>query len=278
MVKLVRIPVRGAFLVAAICALAGCAVQSGSNGKVQIGIDNAELFGQEIGRFTLIDGSEGTLRTFNGQYSIKLAKYSKIVAIDRAVRARVVRVNTVADRTLVVLEKSERNCNYKTQVLSIRGAEVLTWDLGDCNTRPAINANPDAVTFDFVQPHSTARFTYHDMRIFRSDFPTAVAPPSAAASGRDPLSAARAPDAKPATPGAMSTASPRYVPGLPLEVASLKEANPAPANPQVASTVEARTDSVTPVAVRPVHPTAPLPKPLDFPVTEQKAVRIYLAK
>jgi hypothetical protein len=191
--------------------------------------------------------------------------------------ARVLSADTVGGRTLVVLEKSERNCNYKTQLLSIQGAEVLMWDFGDCNTKPVAAISPEQALFDFVQPQRTIRFTYRDSRLMRGEYPTQPA---------DPLGGAAALSGAPVDANAR-----RYVPGPP--VAALPASAPkaadssgakAPAKAAPASSL-ALARSTT-AAATPATTAAPAPRPappaaakaLDFPAQEQKPVRIVLDK
>ena len=274
--------------VSALALLPACAVQSGPGGKVHVGIDNAELLGQQLGKFTLADGSEGTLRVHNGRYSIKLEKYFKVISIANALSARVVRTESVGGRTLVVIEKSERNCKQKTQLYSIQGSEVLAWDFGDCTSSPVIDIGADQATFDFVQSRRTARLTYREGRLFRSEIATVAsnestgvatitdakkaAPDNAAA--KKATSPTPNPPQKPlsqSTPtAAIDASSPRYVPGPPLKVGSVegRELN----LPVITRPVE-KKPTLSPTA-RPEN----LPKALEFPAQEQKPVRIVLDK
>lgn len=162
-----------------LVTLSGCAVQNGPRGQVQFGLDDAELFGQTVESFKLADGSDGRLRVLGGKYSVKLQQQLKVVPIANATLVRVVSSRQIGGRTLLVLEKSERNCAYKTQLMSIQGAEVLSWDFGDCQNRPQATAYTDQATFDFVQPRRTVRYTYRDARLVRGEFATPIDLPAA---------------------------------------------------------------------------------------------------
>lgn len=268
----------------ALFLLAGCAVQNGAGGKIKVGLDGAELFGNEVSKFPLSDGGEGSLRVLGGRYSIKLQKYFKIIPIENAVTARVVRVDRVGGRTLVVLSKSERNCNYRTQILSIQGSEVLSWNIGECSAEPDINVAADNATFDFVQKRRTVRYLYRDMRLMHSQFATVTdTTTSVEQSSVLPKASQRLPGlpqtATSAESAGIPSKGPHYVPGLPqqapLNSGVTSTSSPPLSSPSVLSkpapVVVARNTSVASNA----RPAAP-PKTFDFPVQEQKPVRIVL--
>lgn len=228
--------------------LSGCAVQNGPRGKVQFGLDDAEIFGQTVESFKLADGGEGKLRVLGGKYSVKLEQQLKVVPIANATLVRVVSSDQIEGRTLLVLEKSERNCAYKTQLMSIQGAEVLSWDFGDCRNRPQATTYSDQATFDFVQPRRTVRYTYRDARLVRGEFPTPTT--TSAATKPSPIGSPSLPT--PAEPPAENKSSP---------TASARGSSPERARPQT---------------TMPRRAPPPSPKALDFPTQEQKPVRIVL--
>lgn len=237
--------------------LAGCVVNTAPGGQVQFGLDDAELFGQAVDGFRLPDGSEGKVRVLQGRYSVKLPRQLRVVHIEGATRVRVVSSQQVGGRTLLVLEKSERGCDQKTQLMSILGAEVLSWDFGDCQTVPQASMQPDHAVFDFVQPRRTVRYTYRDGKLLRGEFDTL-------AGGQPPA-------------GPIGAQAPRYQPGPPVPAGTLagaaraEPATPVPAAP--AAPAERKPAAAAPAA----RPAAPA-KSLEFPALEQKPVRIVLDK
>ena len=113
-----------ASLVLALSALAlsGCAVQqTGPRGKMSIGLDNAALLGTDHAKFKLGDDSEGTLRSLNGVYSLKLERFFRVISLGKRKDVQLERAVQIGDRTVLVLNQlDERNC-IKTAVLAIRG-------------------------------------------------------------------------------------------------------------------------------------------------------------
>jgi hypothetical protein len=258
-----------------LVVVSGCAVQTTRTGHIQVGLDNAELLGQTLASFNLSDGSEGRLRVLGGKYSVKLQRQLKVVDIPNATMVRLVSASLVDGRTLVVLEKAERNCDYKTHLLSIQGAEVLIWDFGDCRTRPITSVQADQASFDFVQPQRTTRFTYRDARLMRGDFPTM------------PVAAPGTPPSPAAPAGPVNASLHRYVPGPP--VAASRLAGGAGSYEAMTGSVTGGTSATPPArSPAPPRPTAQAPRPqptpptpvkgLDFPSQEQKPVRIVLDK
>lgn len=251
-----------AFLVAGavVSGLAGCAVDQGANGQIQFKVDQAELFGTQVARFA-VGTDEGTLRVSNGVYSIKLRDRLRVITLVNAVSARVVRVDAVADRTAVLVERAERGCGRKYQLFSIRGGEVLSWEFGDCVSEVQVAAQGADLTYDFARDRHLTRFTYRDMRLLRAD---AVIPP-------------------PAPPAPALIAGDRFVPGLPtaIEHASAAPARIAAAPASATSPAPAPAPAGRPTArTASAAPPAPAPqKALVFaPAAEQTPIRIVLDK
>lgn len=157
--------------------LAGCAVNPNGRGGVQFGVDTTELFGTVVDTFRLQDGSDGTLRKDSGHYSLKLARYMRVIPLQNAITARLARVDNIGDRTVLTIETQERNCPYKYVLLAVQGSDVLHWEFGNCKDRPRANLDTqnNALTFDMPGYGRLVRYTYADSRMQQS----AVAPPPA---------------------------------------------------------------------------------------------------
>lgn len=243
-----------------LASMSGCAVHKGPGGQVRIGLDEAELLGQEVGDFRLGDGTEGKLRVLNGRYSVKLQSRFRIIPLDNATFARISAVHEVSGRTLLILEKSERGCEVKTHLLSIRGSEVLSWELGDCKSRPKVTAGEEHVVFDYSNSMRTTRFIYRDARLVRGEIPV-----------QGPLAA----EGKPRQ-GAIPQGAPRYLPGIPVQAPGTLTAAGRKDHPSIAAAGE---PAKRPAPVTQPRPTTPLAgRPLEFPTQEQRPVRIVLDK
>ncbi|WP_305063107.1 hypothetical protein [Janthinobacterium sp. SUN176] len=154
--------------------LTGCAMTPNGRGGVLMGLDTAELFGTPISTFRLRDGTEGTLRKDpKGKYSIKLSQAFRVVPLDKAITARVARVENVGERTVVIVETQERGCAYRYEVLAFQGTDVLQWTVGNCNDRPRVELAADgkSLNIDFPSYNRLARMIYTDSRLLNASVP-----------------------------------------------------------------------------------------------------------
>ncbi|WP_426073498.1 hypothetical protein [Janthinobacterium sp. DSP2-3-3] len=151
--------------------LTGCAMTPNGRGGVMVGLDTAELFGTPMSTFRLRDGTEGTLRKDpKGKYSIKLSQAFRVVPLDKAITARVARVENVGERTVVIVETKERNCAYRYEVLAFQGTDVLQWTVGNCKDRPRVELASDAksLNIDFPNYNRLSRMIYTDNRLLNA--------------------------------------------------------------------------------------------------------------
>lgn len=268
----------------AAALLAGCAVNPNGRGGVQFGVDTTELFGTVVDTFKLQDGSDGTLRKDSGGYSLKLARYMRVIPLQNALTAKVARVDNIGDRTVLTIETQERNCPYKYVLLAVQGSDVLHWEFGNCKDRPRANLDTrnNALTFDMPGYGRLVRYTYADSRMLQSAVPVPPgtdlnAKPFADASLRAPESSA---GNAPASDGN------RYVPGLPQTTAGTSA--PTTSTP-TSSTVNPASTSTVSTSHRKrggsntgtgggTPPIARGPAPMSFPAEEIKPVRVDLLK
>lgn len=160
--------------VAAGVLLTGCAMTPNGRGGVMLGLDTAELFGTPVSTFRLRDGTEGTLRKDpKGKYSIKLSQAFRVVPLDKAVTARVARVENVGERTVVIVETQERGCAYRYEVLAFQGTDVLQWTVGNCKDRPRVELAADgrSLNIDFPNYNRLSRMVYTDSRLLNASVP-----------------------------------------------------------------------------------------------------------
>lgn len=150
--------------------LGGCAAQGGANASY--GFDSAAVFGSQLDDFLLPDGSTGTIRKMNDRYSVKLQKYSRVVDIEGATMVRFRSAQLVSGYTLVVLDKAERNCSTRTQLLALRGTEVRSWEFGNCKSWPDTMIYRDGATFDVTEGRGRIRYQFADGRLVYGDAPS----------------------------------------------------------------------------------------------------------
>lgn len=263
--------------------LTGCAMTPNGRGGVLVGLDTAELFGTPISTFRLRDGTEGTLRKdTKGKYSIKLSQAFRVVPLDKAITARVARVENVGERTVVIVETQERGCAYRYEVLAFQGTDVLQWTVGNCKDRPRVELAADAksLNIDFPNYNRLSRMIYTDNRLLNA---SVAVPP-----GVDTRAQPFADDALRATGPAIATMpgsdSGRVIPAPPAPASA-----PAPAAaPKAGSraSAKARRQDTPARAAAPAAISLPAPRaaaaapaaPMIFQAEEIKPVVIDLRK
>ena len=263
-----------ASLVLALSALAlsGCAVQqNGPRGKMSIGLDNAALLGTDHAKFKLGDDSEGTLRSLNGVYSLKLERFFRVISLGKRKDVQLERAVQIGDRTVLVLNQlDERNC-IKTAVLAIRGSEVLNWEVqpSNCRTLPTVGVMDGRL----VLLYADHAFVYDNSKLTKVKLPPQPPVPSAAQQAApEPTPPSRQPRQSPQKTDKPSTRS------NPTRAAA---ANPsAPTTPSSnRSSNGATASTATPAAAasnRPSRPSSPPPLVFGSASAEEKPVVIHL--
>lgn len=154
------------------CALiSGCATNGNPDSNAQYSLDQAAIFGVVVDAFVLPDGSEGSIRRLNNNYSVKLQKNSRVIDIQHATRLKFRSAQSVGGYTLIVLEKVEGTCQIKTHLLAIRGAEVRSWDFGNCRTGPETTMSGDAATFYVEESAGTTQYQFTGGRLLYGPAP-----------------------------------------------------------------------------------------------------------
>ena len=263
-----------ASLVLALSALAlsGCAVQqTGPRGKMSIGLDNAALLGTDHAKFKLGDDSEGTLRSLNGVYSLKLERFFRVISLGKRKDVQLERAVQIGDRTVLVLNQlDERNC-IKTAVLAIRGSEVLNWEVqpSNCRTLPTVGVMDGRL----VLLYADHAFVYDNSKLTKVKLsPQPPVPSAAQQAAPEPTPPSRQPRQSPQKTDKPSTRS------NPTRAAA---ANPsAPTTPSSnRSRNGATAPTATPTAAasnRPSHPSSPPPLVFGSASAEEKPVVIHL--
>lgn len=165
--------------IATTLVLAACAVQNTPGSRnTQISFDQAAVFGTLIEEFMLPDGTEASIRRMNDQYSVKMQRQFKVIELGNPTNVRFKSAQTVDGYTLIVLEKVERNCPAKTQLLALRGSEVRSWEIGNCRTWPETKIYANAATFDIDEVRGKTRYQFSDGRLTYGEPPPQPAAPA----------------------------------------------------------------------------------------------------
>jgi hypothetical protein len=135
------------------------------------GSDQAAVFGSQVETFILPDGSEASIHQLNANYSLRLQRHSRVIDINNATMVRFRSAQTVGGYLLIVLEKSERNCAVKTHLLAIQGAEVRSWEFGDCSRWPETSILSDVANFDVQDGQKIVRYEFSNGHLRYGDAP-----------------------------------------------------------------------------------------------------------
>lgn len=142
----------------ALATLAGCGVTQTRQG-FQVGLDHAEIFGTSLATFKLADGTDAALRRApDGEYSIKLQRYYRVLPIDKAESARIAKVAYLDGRTSVLVELKEKNCNLRYSLFSIDGSKVRNWVFGNCTDRPRAQVRDGVQVFVFPNGRDVVQY------------------------------------------------------------------------------------------------------------------------
>lgn len=167
--------------------LGGCAIKTSNSvfgqGRQEIDIDYAVLFGEELASFSMADGEKATLRRLQNTYSLKLEKYAKVIDIPYATSAKLVMTEAIGDTTLIVIAAPRNGCPMRHMLYSIAGKTGNFWELGGwdgCKTAPEISRRDDTFFFDYPAPVTGQyRQTYYGGALSNAKFlPTARRQPA----------------------------------------------------------------------------------------------------
>lgn len=260
----------GLSLLLCACLLTGCAVQKqGPRGSLQISLDGAALLGTEHASFQLSDGSQGTLRSLQGEYSLKLERFFRVIALGKKKEVQLERSVQIGGRTLLVLHQRDENNCLSTTIVAIQGAEALQWtqQADNCRSLPQVGVIDNRLVLAYAE-HG---LVYDDGKLIRVKLPPvqAPAPPAAASQPQTPVprAARKAAPARPAknrTPAAQAT-----------EAASRPASNGSFAAAPAAA-APARRPAASSNATSPSRPTAPPALVFGSSSIEEKPVVIRL--
>ena len=234
----------------AVLATTGCAVSQDAKNGTRFALDAAALLGTELAHFTLTDNSNGTFRKLGDAYSLKLEKFHKVIALGNARQARLDRGFHIDGRTVLVIHMQTNDGCFKTQLLSIRDAQALQWQVtpSDCKSIPTVTLNKDQL----VLSYSGSRFVYAGGQLAEEKI-------TEQATTRTPSRPA------PATPAAQEPRVARKAPP-----------RPTPSATAAMSTTPAAPASTPAQAARPSAPTAVPELRFSRSMQEQKPTVITL--
>ena len=276
-----RCTARGLCGVALACSallMTGCAVQVDKRGKVVLSPDTAAVLGTEHASFKLADGTSGTLRSLNGDYSLKLERYFRVIALGKKQDVRLASVVQQGERSVLVLHLVDERSNcLSTMVVSMLGSEVRQWGLpsGNCRVLPELDLSDGRLALRYAD-HA---YVHDNGKLFR----VKISPPETTAQpqpSKAPTPRSEAPQRR-ASPGSNtrpSTATVRNTPAPPSAPVPASTAVSRSVPVSVPAPVVATATGAVASARSAAQQRANLPGKLDFPSSgvEEKATVIVL--
>lgn len=167
---------RSFLVLALILGLSGCSVRYDKNGKILFNTDLASVLGNEVGQFTLADGSTGALRELNGRYSLKWSNLMIERPIEGVSWARIINQYHIEGHTLLLLKVATPSCPAQYRLVDLQSTRSQEWAFtGVCDAGPDITASADKLQLNFLTGNRTEQFNWQHGEVYHRRLP--VQPP-----------------------------------------------------------------------------------------------------
>lgn len=167
---------RSFLVLALILGLSGCSVRYDKNGKILFNTDLASVLGNEVGQFTLADGSTGALRELNGRYSLKWSNLMIERPIEGVSWARIINQYHIEGHTLLLLKVATPSCPAQYRLVDLQSTRSQEWAFtGVCDTGPDITASADKLQLNFLTGNRIEQFNWQHGEVYHRRLP--VQPP-----------------------------------------------------------------------------------------------------
>jgi len=218
---------RSLLVLALILGLSGCSVRYDKNGKILFNTDLASVLGNEVGQFTLADGSTGALRELNGRFSLKWSNLMIERPIEGVSWARIINQYHIEGHTLLLLKVATPSCPAQYRLVDLQNTRSQEWAFtGVCDTGPEITPGADKLQLNFPTGNRIEQFNWQHGEVYHRRLPVQQQK-TVVSSSNDSVKAARKtkaqPVAKPAKRTPTKTADP-----LPPKVAQPELDNSLP--------------------------------------------------
>lgn len=159
-----------------ILGLSGCSVRYDKNGKILFNTDLASVLGNEVGQFTLADGSTGALRELNGRYSLKWSNLMIERPIEGVSWARIINQYHIEGHTLLLLKVATPSCPAQYRLVDLQSTRSQEWAFtGVCDAGPDITASADKLQLNFLTGNRIEQFNWQHGEVYHRRLP--VQPP-----------------------------------------------------------------------------------------------------
>ncbi len=163
---------RSLLVLALILGLSGCSVRYDKKGKILFNTDLASVLGNEVGQFTLADGSTGALRELNGRYSLKWSNLMIERPLEGINWARIINQYHIEGHTLLLLKVATSSCPSQYRLVDLQNTRSQEWAFtGVCDTGPEINASADKLQLNFTTGNRVEQFNWQHGEVYHRRFP-----------------------------------------------------------------------------------------------------------
>lgn len=167
-----NLTLRSLLVLALILGLSGCSMRYDKNGKILFNTDLASVLGNEVGQFTLADGSTGALRELNGRYSLKWSNLMIERPIEGVSWARIINQYHIEGHTLLLLKVATPSCPAQYRLVDLQNTRSQEWAFtGVCDTGPEITASADKLQLNFPASNRIEQFNWQHGEVYHRRLP-----------------------------------------------------------------------------------------------------------
>lgn len=158
---------RTLLLLSLALALSGCSVRYDKNGKMLFNPDLASVLGNEVGQFTLADGSKGALRELNGRYSLKWSNLMIERPLEGVSWVRIINQYHVEGHTLLLLKVATPACPAQYRLVDLQSTRSQEWAFtGICDIGPDVTASADKLQLNFKIDNRIEQFNWQHGEVY----------------------------------------------------------------------------------------------------------------
>jgi len=166
-VSLHNLTLRSLLVLALVLGLSGCSVRYDKNGKILFNTDLASVLGNEVGQFTLADGSKGALRELGGRYSLKWSNLMIERPLEGVSWARIINQYHIEGHTLLLLKVATSSCPAQYRLVDLQNTRSQEWAFtGICDIGPDITASADKLQLNFKTDNRIEQFNWQHGEVY----------------------------------------------------------------------------------------------------------------
>lgn len=163
---------RSLLVLAIVLGVSSCAVRYDKSGKILFKPDLASVLGNEVGQFTLADGSKGALREMNGRYSLKWSNLMIERPLDGVNWARIINQYHIEGHTLLLLKVATSSCPAQYRLVDLQNTTSQEWAFtGICDTGPEVTPSADKLQINFTNGNTIEQFNWQHGEVYRRRLP-----------------------------------------------------------------------------------------------------------